>query len=42
MIKDELLEERSKILWKKSCAVDDIHQYHKITMQKHVNREEHA
>ena len=36
------LRREAKYYGRKSCAMDVIHQYHKITMQKHVNREEHA
>ena len=32
----------AKYCGRKSCAMDAIHQYQKITMQKQVNREEHA
>ena len=36
------LRREAKYYGRKSCAMDNIHQYHKITMQKHINFEEHA
>ena len=32
----------SEVIILESCAMDVIHQYRKITMQKHVNREERS
>ena len=42
MFKDQILDEKSKILRKKSFAMEVIHQYHKITMLNHISREECA
>ena len=36
------LKREAKYYGRKRCLMDVIRQYHKITMQKHVNREEHA